>query len=77
MPYWTAACPHKDSKDCPGNHTPSPGRFNGRAGELVLTAGGFHQHAGTLVAYFGQFEYDPDCLIDGHRPRDPGRHLPQ
>jgi len=30
----------------------------GTQGELVLTAAGFHQHEGTLVAYAGQYEFD-------------------
>jgi hypothetical protein len=30
----------------------------GHRGELVLTAAGFHQHEGTLVAYAGQYEFD-------------------
>lgn len=43
---WTAPAPLVDSL---------PGKGDT---ELVLTAAGFHQHAGTLVAYFGQYEVD-------------------
>lgn len=37
--------------------TPLVGSLRGKGkSELVLTAGGFHQHDGRLVAYFGQYE---------------------
>ena len=39
--------------------------LQGKHSELVLTAAGFHQHEGTLAAYFGQYEYTPDCFEDG------------
>ncbi|MEW6753798.1 MAG: exo-alpha-sialidase [Candidatus Latescibacterota bacterium] len=39
----------------------------GQDAEAVLTAAGFHQHAGLLVAYFGRYEYGPECLEDGRR----------
>ena len=42
--------------------------LQGRHSELVLTAAGFHQHGGTLVAYYGQYEYSPEFLA-GSRPR--------
>ena len=45
----------------------------GKDSELVLTAAGFHQHSGTLVAHFGQYEYRPECLENGKRkPHDKG-----
>lgn len=45
----------------------------GRHSEVVLTAAGFHQHAGRLLAYFGQYEYRPECLENGQRkPNDYG-----
>ncbi|MHB9025102.1 MAG: exo-alpha-sialidase [Armatimonadota bacterium] len=49
-----------------------PGEF----AEAVLTAAGFHQHAGQLVAYAGSYEYDQSALMpDGaRRPADAG-HL--
>jgi hypothetical protein len=48
----------------------------GRHHELTLTAGGLHQHAGTLVAYVGRFEYHPEALgPDGSRTREDKRHL--
>ena len=47
--------------------------LQGRHSELVLTAAGFHQHAGRLVAYFGQYEYRPEVLEGGRRrPGDQG-----
>ena len=46
---------------------------HGAHGELVLTAAGFHQHAGCLVAYAGQYEYRAECLENGQRrPGDNG-----
>jgi len=39
----------------------------GKHSELVLTAAGWHEHNGTLVAYAGQYEYTPDALKDGPR----------
>lgn len=59
---WTAPTPLVDS--LPGEHS-----------ELVLTAAGFHQHDGTLVAYFGQYEYQADALVDGQRPEGDARHM--
>ncbi len=45
----------------------------GRHSERVLTAAGFHQHAGRLVAYMGCYEYRPGVLVDGRRqPGDKG-----
>jgi len=41
---------------------------SGEHGELVLTAGGFHQHAGMLTGYVGRYEYLPEVLEDGRRP---------
>ena len=38
------------------------GPLFGEHSEVVLTTGGFHQHAGTLVAYFGQYEYTREAL---------------
>ncbi|MHC4982748.1 MAG: exo-alpha-sialidase [Planctomycetota bacterium] len=43
---WAKPVPLVDS--LPGKH----------GGDLVLTAAGFHQHEGELVAYFGQYQYD-------------------
>jgi len=50
------------------------GPLPGRHSELVLTAAGFHQHAGTLVAYYGQYEYLPEALVDGHRRPSDASH---
>lgn len=43
------------------------GPLPGKRSELVLTASGFHCHAGTLVAYVAQDEYLPEGLQDGQR----------
>jgi hypothetical protein len=52
---------------------PLAGPLTGKHSELVLTAAGFHQHAGTLVAYFGQYEYRPEAVEGGKRkPGDKG-----
>ena len=57
---WTAPAPLLDVQQ-------------GRHGERVLTAAGFHQHAGKLVAYIGCYEYRPECLDNGQRrPGDSG-----
>ncbi len=42
--------------------------------EQVLTAAGFHQHDGQLVAYAGTYEYRPECLDENgqRRPGDKG-----
>ncbi len=47
--------------------TPEPliGPLAGHHSELVLTAAGFHQHADTLVAYFGQYEYSAEAIRNG------------
>jgi hypothetical protein len=50
--HWTKPAPLVDS-------------LMGNSSELVLTAAGFHQHEGTLVAYFGQYEYVQDNVRDG------------
>lgn len=47
----------------------------GRHSDLVRYAEGWHRHAGTLVAYFTQFEYRRDALVDGHRTVADRRHL--
>ena len=47
------------------------GRFN----EVTRYAEGWHQHAGVLVAYIAQFEYEPDALVDGHRTSGDRRHM--
>ena len=44
---------------------PLIGPLQGQHSELVLTAAGFHQHDGTLIAYFGQYEYDADAIRSG------------
>jgi hypothetical protein len=44
---------------------PLIGPLQGHHSELVLTAAGFHQHAGTLIAYFGQYEYSAQAIRDG------------
>jgi hypothetical protein len=48
--------------------------LSGQHSERVLTAAGFHQHAGQFVAYAGSYEYCPECLDEnGHRrPADSG-----
>lgn len=45
----------------------------GEHSELVLTAAGFHEHAGTLTAYFGQYEYAKENIENGHATKI-GRH---
>lgn len=52
--HWTKSEPLVDTKW--GKHS-----------ELVLTAGGFHQYGGMLVAYVGQYEYDINMIADGYR----------
>ena len=47
------------------------GRFN----EVTRYAEGWHQHAGTLVAYVAQFEYEADAVVDGHRTSGDRRHM--
>lgn len=39
----------------------------GQHSELVLTAAGFHQYKGTLVAYAGSYEYNKEHLSNGQR----------
>jgi hypothetical protein len=57
---WTAPVPLFDS-------------LRGKHSEVVLTAAGFHQHGGRLVAYAGGYEYRPECLDNGQRrPGDTG-----
>ncbi len=56
---WSEPSPLVDS--LPGKHS-----------ELVLTAAGFHEHEGTLVAYYGQYEYKETALVDGARRTDGG-----
>ena len=56
---WTAPVPLLDVQQ--GKHS-----------ELVLTAAGFHQHAGRLVVYIGCYEYRAECLDNGQRR--PGDH---
>lgn len=46
---------------------PLVGPLQGKHSELVLTAAGFHQHGGTLVAYLGAYEYTPQAVRDGIR----------
>jgi len=46
---------------------PLLGSLSGRHGEQVLTAAGFHQFAGRLVAYIGQYAYRPEFLEHGQR----------
>jgi hypothetical protein len=47
--------------------TPEPliGPLTGQHSELVLTAAGFHQHDGTLIAYVGQYEYAAEAIHNG------------
>jgi hypothetical protein len=44
---------------------PLVGPLAGQHSELVLTAAGFHQHDGTLIAYFGQYEYNAEAIQRG------------
>lgn len=44
---------------------PLIGTLQGKHSDLVLTAAGFHQYAGRLVAYVGVYEYAEYNLIDG------------
>ncbi|MHB1485855.1 MAG: exo-alpha-sialidase [Saccharofermentanales bacterium] len=39
----------------------------GKYSELVLTAAGFHIDDGVLAAYFGQYEFKPDEVVDKDR----------
>ena len=48
--------PHPLVDSTPGKHS-----------ELVVTAAGFHQHEGTLVAYAAAYEYEPEAITDGRR----------
>lgn len=36
--------------------------LQGKHSELILTAAGFHQYDGELIAYYGQYEYLPEAL---------------
>jgi hypothetical protein len=56
--HWSEPAPLLDT--LPGEH-----------GEQVLTAAGFHQCDGQLVAYAGTYEYRPECL-DEKGQRCPG-----
>lgn len=47
----------------------------GQYSDMVRYAEGWHRHAGTLVAYYAQFEYDPAALVDGHRTKGDRRHM--
>ena len=47
--------------------TPLVDTLEGEHAPLVLTAAGFHQHDGQLVAYIGQYEYKPAYLVNGRR----------
>lgn len=59
---WTPPQPLLDSQ---------PGRF----AERVLTAAGFHRHAGQLVAYVGQYEYNQATVQKhGGQPAGEGGH---
>lgn len=49
--------------------------LQGKHSPLVLTASGFHQHDGELVAYFGQYEYLKESLEDGRRPKGDHSHM--
>ena len=44
---------------------PLIGPLQGQHSELVLTAAGFHQHEGALIAYFGQYEYSAEAIRNG------------
>jgi hypothetical protein len=55
--------------------TPLIDSLMGKSSELVLTAAGFHQHEGTLVAYFGQYEYVPDNVKEGTFVRIGAGHM--
>jgi hypothetical protein len=72
----------REHEDCPGQriliasspdfeHWSEPralvGPLPGKHSELVLTAAGLHQYNGTLVAYYGQYEYGPQTLQTGVR----------
>jgi len=52
-----------------GEPKPLIGSLRGKHSELVLTAAGSHRHEGTLVTYFGQYEYSSECLEKGTRRR--------
>jgi hypothetical protein len=39
----------------------------GEHSEAVLTAAGFHRHAGRLIVYAGRYEYARESLADGRR----------
>lgn len=51
---------------------PLVGPLQGKESELVLTAAGCHEHAGTLVAYAGQYEYHLAALEEGQRKKGLG-----
>jgi hypothetical protein len=55
---------------------PLLGPLAGRDAEFVLTAAGFHSHAGRLIAYIGAYEYRPESLDQhGTRPRSDRDHM--
>ncbi len=48
----------------------------GKSSERVLTAAGFHQYGGRLVAYVGSYEYRPEFLEeDGGRRQGDAGHM--
>jgi hypothetical protein len=59
--------------------TPRPlvDSLQGKHSELVLTAAGFHHHGTTLAAYFGQYEYSPECIEEGTRKPSVGAGVHQ
>ncbi len=46
---------------------PLIGPLPGKHSEKVLTAAGFYQYDGKLIAYYGEYEYKPESLANGKR----------
>ncbi len=68
----TATSPDFSSWTAPTVLVPTEkGKYN----ELTRYAQGWHSHDGTLVAYYAQYEYEPDALVDGHRAKEDRRHM--
>jgi len=50
------------------------GPLLGEHSEVVLTAAGFHQHAGQLIVYLGRYEYQAAVMADARRPEGDRGH---
>ncbi|MCU6711461.1 exo-alpha-sialidase [Paenibacillus sp. J5C_2022] len=51
------------------------GSLQGKHSELVLTAAGFYPNDDSLVAYFGQYEYQSEQIVSGVRKMEDKGHM--